>query len=160
MLDRKIELEKKTKSLNTKVFYDKGKYALTYNPCDQYQYFGQSNRLVQFKDFINETFVGYPSKGIHYELYIELSEPRNKTRTGPRLHIHGTLKFHSKKAVRWFLLIGFYQLLQNGILDLDTINNQQIWDQYCKKQQHIINVPPITNKIETLKPEPNRETKE
>lgn len=130
---------------NPTLFYKKGTYAITINPTDKYQYYGKHDRLEKFKTFINEQLVHYPQYGIHYKLWIELSEPKNKTVNGPRLHLHGIITFHSKKSVKHFLLNEIYKITRYAVYDIDTIENMETWITYCTKQQHIIDEPPITN---------------
>ncbi len=153
-LDR-IQDDIKHKNITT-VIYNKGTYAVTLNPSDKWQAFGKVNRIEKVRDCIYSTFIHFPSKGIHYRLYLELSEPMNsfKCPNGPRVHVHGTITFHSKKAVKYFLLLGYYQITRIGILDIDTIEDKDLWDKYCKKQQHIIDMDPITNLILPKAPPP------
>ncbi len=130
------------------LFYVKHKwYSLTLNPCDKYQYLGCVNRFKKFIDMINELFIHYPSIGIHYVFWIELSEPRELSHlsAGSRLHIHGKIKMFSQKAVRTFLLQELYKLSRYGQLKIDTISNEILWEDYCKKQQKIIDTSAITN---------------
>lgn len=137
-------------------FYEKGTYAITLNPCDKHQSFGNVQRLVKFRNFINESFLHYPQIGIHYKLFIELSECMDKLKissevnhqnNGPRLHIHGTLTFHSNKSVRRFLLVELYKLAKIGQVKIKQITDLEGWDKYCTKQKHIMNTSPISNEI-------------
>lgn len=120
-----------------KVFYSPGIYSITLNPQDKFQYLGQANRLEKFRDMINELFLCWPELGIDYVLHIELSEPRGNMihqSSGPRLHIHGTFKLRTNKAVFNFLIKEIYSLLRIGNLDIDTINDFDKWNTYCLKQ--------------------------
>lgn len=133
-------------NLENKVFFKKNNnYSITICPKDKYQYYSKQNRLSKFNNLINELVISYHTNNIDYLLYTELSEPRSKSVNGPRLHIHGTLRFRTNRSIKWFLLYGYYNLTRIGIIDFDTIADTLAWLQYCKKQQHIIKTYPITN---------------
>lgn len=109
-------------------------YSFTLNPIDKYQYFGKEDRFIRFCNFCYENlFI------LHcYELHVEVSEPRGfhvQGYSGPRLHLHGKLKFRSKKELAKFLLTGYYKLLRWSSVDIDTIGDMEKWDAYCIKQK-------------------------
>ncbi len=133
------------KTLKSKIMYAPGAYSITINLNDAHQYFSKPYRLQKAKSFLNEQIIYYPTKGLHYCLYCELSEPLNNTLSinGPRIHFHGILFMDSPKAVRYFLLQGWYRLSRYSKFDLDSIGNPEVWHQYCIKQQHIMHTLPL-----------------
>lgn len=156
-----------TKNLQSysKVFFEPHKwYAVTLAPNDHSQFFGKKSRMEKFINRMNERFMCYTQYGIKYWFAIELSEPRSKSMTGPRLHLHGKLRFSSRKSVKKFLLDLYYLLTRIGMVDIDTIDDEAIWDTYCKKQQYIICEDYITNcdlyDSEKATPEDNDESKD
>lgn len=133
---------------NPSTFFKKHQlYAITIAPDDNKQFFGKINRYNLFLNYINELFIHYKPIGIHYKLYIELSEPKNAghNSNGPRLHCHGVLKFFSNKSITKFLLTEYYKLTRTNIIDFDTVDNTDKWKLYCEKQQGITKFKQITN---------------
>lgn len=119
-------------------------YSMTLNPNDKYQYPGKQDRMQLFRNTYYGIFVGWTDT--NYLFYTELSEPKNVNGTiGPRLHLHGFIKFTTNAAIKRFLLHEHYKLNRIGIVDIDTIDDQEYWKKYCKKQQHIIMEKPLTN---------------
>jgi len=127
------------------LFYKPGLYAITINPSDRHQYFMKVARMQLFRNYIHEQMVGLTNHGIGYDVRIELSEPRNssKSSSGPRLHVHGVLEFKDDKAIKYFLLYGFYMLSRESHLDMDSIDDLTKWKTYCLKQQKILREKPI-----------------
>lgn len=119
-------------------------YSMTLNPNDKYQFAGKPDRMQLFRNTYYGIMVGWTET--NYLFYTELSEPKNVNGTiGPRLHLHGFIKFTSNKAIKNFLLHEVYKLSKLGIVDIDTISDEEYWKKYCKKQQHIIMEKPLTN---------------
>lgn len=139
-------------NLEPKIFFTKGTYAITINPDDKRQYIGPQ-RMIKFRNYINAQVLHLPQKGITYNLYIEISEQldykkftcSNEKSKFPRLHLHGTITFHSKASIKYLLLYFLPQISTWSKYKINTINDINIWDKYCKKQQHIVNEEPITN---------------
>ncbi len=128
----------------TKLFYVPNvMYSITINPSDKYQFLGKPERLIKFMNFMNENVISWNQIGINYELYFELSEPRNTTGVGSRLHMHGTIEFRTNKAVRSFLLNEMYKITRYAVFDIDTIDDPLYWKAYCTKQQSIIHCEPL-----------------
>lgn len=130
------------------IFYRKDiLYSITVNPDDKFQYLGKSDRMQSFRNLIAGIFVKYPQQKTDYYLMVELSEPRevNPPGVGPRLHIHGMIRFNSNKAVKQFLLTDFYQLTRLGHVDIDVVNDFEYWDDYIHKQFVILQEFPISN---------------
>ncbi len=112
-------------------------YSITINPCDKYQFFGNIDRLQKFRNYFYELFV---SNWCQYEMFIELSEPRGTLiykYQGPRLHLHGKIKFSGKAMMIAFLLDGVRRLCHVGSIDIDSIDDTDVWLTYCTKQKHL-----------------------
>jgi len=110
-------------------------YSVTLNPIDKYQWFGKPNRWKRFRNFLYEILLSFKFK---YHFVIELSEPRGmKTQgyNGPRLHLHGKIKFESKEVLARWLLLDYYSILRFASVDIDTISDEAKWDIYCSKQR-------------------------
>ncbi len=110
-------------------------YSITINPCDKYQFFRRKERLALFRNKLYEMFV---SRWCDYDLYIELSEPRDTLihkYQGARLHIHGYIGFTHKDQLLHFLLYEMGRLCQLGSINIDTVSNVTTWTTYCHKQE-------------------------
>ncbi len=108
-------------------------YSLTLNPPNKHQFLGHVDRFKRFRNFCYENLFILKS----YEMFIEISEPRGfhiKGYEGPRLHLHGRVRFNSNKELAQFLLNGYYKLLRWSSVDIDTINDADTWSAYCTKQ--------------------------
>ncbi len=109
-------------------------YSFTLNPIDKHQFFGKVDRYMKFRNFVYENLFILAN----YEAFIELSEPRGfsiQGYSGPRLHIHGKLKFDTKSELAKFLLLSFYSLTRWTSVDIDTIDDSDWWYKYCTKQR-------------------------
>lgn len=110
-------------------------YAITLNPPDEYQFFGNPDRLKRFRSFVYEQFLAFPAD---WRLWIEVSEPRGMhtcKKNGPRLHCHGWIRFQTNAQIGHFLLHSFYALLRWTAVDIDTIADMTHWVAYCEKQR-------------------------
>ncbi len=140
-------MKKTPERLNMKTFYRlHTKYAVTITPSDTYQFNKKVDRLTKFINIMNEKFIHYPSIGIHYKFYIELSEPGEVYESkGPRLHLHGWVEFKSHRAIKQWLLYEIYNISVYAHFKIGPITDMTIWDKYCTKQQHIIKESPLSN---------------
>lgn len=114
-------------------------------PNDQHQYFGSQDREKKFINKMRESLLILNE--IDYYFMIELSEPRSGSKFGPRLHMHGVIMFRTSNTIKQFLMTYYYKLLRIGIIDLDTIDNINIWSKYIHKQRHIMKIKPLTNHL-------------
>lgn len=141
-----IDFEKKLSKTN---YFVKDKwYAVTLNPCDSHQYFTKTDRRHKFINYVNEKLLHYSKLQIDYYFTVELSEPhvgKFNNNAGPRLHLHGCIKFNSNKGLTIWLLNYYHILLQDCLVDIDKINHPSIWIEYIHKQQEITNFPNLTN---------------
>lgn len=132
----------------SKLYYVPQKnYAVTINPIDQHQYLGKPLRLMLFKRFVKEQLEKLFS-GTNTMCYfaIEISEPRGmriQGFAGPRLHLHGILRFGNNYEVKEFLLKRYYALLRFAAVDIDEVKDKHIWLQYMRKQEKIVDTSTI-----------------
>lgn len=141
-----MDLEKRKQYLTSKVFFNKDiNYSVNICPDNKHQYFGKPERLKKFRQMIYEHFLILNDKDIDYYFIIECSEPTSKSEYGPRLHLHGVIRFKTNTIIRDFLINKYYQLLGIGILEFDTIQQLDIWEAYIHKQVHIMQQRPLTN---------------
>jgi len=129
------------------IVYKKGWYSMSINPDDQHQYFGKDDRLEKFRNYLHANLLFLKNWHIDYCFHLELSEPTSneKSKNGPRLHVHGIIRFRSTLSIKNFLLHGFYKLTRWSMIDIDTISDPDVWYEYCTKQQIIMKEKPFTN---------------
>lgn len=113
------------------------KYSITINPSDRIQYYSKPGRL----NMIHKRMVRIVNSMKHWcdvELYPEYSFSENSHATkseGPRLHYHGTIQI---KDLDYFLELGYTALKDVSQFEIDTIEDPDVWDTYCKKGQSIM----------------------
>jgi len=116
-------------------YYEVNKtYSITLNPIDKYQYLGNPDRYNKFRTMVYHE-ISKLRQSIN--LWIEISEPHQmilQGKSGPRLHMHGTIKFISEFNIVDFLVNGIYKLTRWTSVDIDTIEDSDIWHAYCTKQ--------------------------
>lgn len=132
---------------STTLFLKKGEcYSITINPDDRGQYFRNLKRLNRFINKWNEIFLTL--KDVNYFFMVECSEPRKLIRSeGPRLHLHGTIRFKNNRAIKSFLVNDLSNICLNNSVDIDTINDHKKWFDYITKQKYIMQVPPLSNML-------------
>lgn len=117
-------------------------YAVTISPNDQYQCFSSKvNRLTNFRQKMRPFFNGYDNNKTKYRMYIEISQHG-------RLHLHGIIKFKSNRQILEHYLYFIPMVEKISSLKIDRITDINNWNNYIRKQQHIIHSPPITNYID------------
>lgn len=122
------------------VFYiPKVWYAITIAPTDKYQFAGKELRMTRFKNFINEQLMVWTKYKIQYHFNMELSEPKliKSNSIGPRLHLHGMIRFKCRMAVLKFLTNVLYDVSRFAQIDIDSINDMGVWYNYITKQEEI-----------------------
>ena len=133
-------MEKNSSGKKEKIFYKIGKpYAVTVNPSDEYQYYGYKDRYHRWRELMALTFESLTPKQIMYEFHAEISEPRQACiathKKGPRLHCHGTVIFTKRNGLRDFLTEILPKWAKYSMVDIDTIDDIEIWQEYCEKQK-------------------------
>lgn len=121
-------------------------YSITFNPQDKYQSFGRADRDVRLRNKLYEWALTL-DKHTKFCFHFELSEPKTimAEKGGPRIHVHGTIEFKTREALKQFLMYKLYQLQHLGVVDIDTIADLAYWEKYCTKQKHIMLMAPLTN---------------
>lgn len=132
----------KNPSKKANVFYKVGvPYAVTLNPSDEYQYFGYKERFQRWREYMSATLEPLNNFRIWYEFHAEISEPKLASvachKKGPRLHVHGTVIFTKRSGLRDFLIDLLPKWAKTNMVDIDTISNADIWQEYCEKQKLI-----------------------
>lgn len=128
-------------------WYNNVKYTFTVNPNDACQFFGKSRRSFRVQEAVI-SLIDNLKKYATYTLYPEYSQPECRTAkyAGPRMHYHGTITFHDLFG---FLELGYYKLARWCMFEIDSIQDESIWETYIKKQQDIWNMKyVITDKTE------------
>lgn len=133
-------MEKTPQAKKDKVFYKVGiPYAVTINPSDEYQYYGYKDRYQRWREYMSLMLEPLTKLQIMYQIHAEISEPRlNSVATnkkGPRLHCHGTVVFTRRNGIRDFLLDILPKWAKHSMIDIDTIDDIGIWQDYCEKQK-------------------------
>lgn len=133
---------KTTKKLES--FFQKGvTYSITLSPPDKYQFLkAKVNRYRKFHNFVYANTIGWR---FDYNLFIELSEPKEcpYESRGPRLHLHGVIRFNTVQEIFKFLSLQYAMLLSWTRVNIDTIKELPVWTTYCTKQRFM----PIDNRI-------------
>lgn len=112
-------------------------YAVTLNPCDVHQYILKPDRKTKIKTLYREIL---ETCNCRYHFKMEFSEPfgmRLKDYYGPRLHMHGLIRFDNKEQLHDFLFKTFHLLCKYGTLDIDICNDPSVWMEYINKQKII-----------------------
>jgi len=123
-------------------------YTLTICPSDEYQFFNRVDRLKKAEGKLYETIHASLNAYGYYILWPELSEPHGALKPGhkgPRFHYHGQFMLKSNKGVRGYLTYGLPLQLTLGMIEVDTIDDQLKWTQYCTKQQYVMRMTPLCN---------------
>lgn len=155
----KLDYKKKTRMsqrISLKQVFKVGEcYALTLTPEDKNQFFDNKERYRKFHNRIFNTMMDLE---IDYDLVIEITEPIGFKiwYEGPRLHCHGMIRFRTRKLLSKFLLHGHRSLCKLGGVDIDTVDDPEIWSTYCKKQKILPKDRRLYNTI--LLPQGKKET--
>lgn len=106
-------------------------YTLTLNPNDRHQYFEDPKRIDKLTTFVECLILECPNMDIN--IHMEIS------RKG-RLHFHGIIKFCKIEHVLYFYLNKINEWLSYFQIEMDTIADLDVWNKYCIKSNHLINV--------------------
>lgn len=99
--------------------------AFTYNPS----FTPMEGEIIDMPTYVNElTEVFRKLKYCKIHLAHEISS------TG-KFHLHGYIKIQNPIK---FTLFDFYHLKQDGVLEIDTINDSDVWHTYVYKQKTIM----------------------
>lgn len=99
-------------------------YTFTFNPCDGRQYYYDADRVETFMEYWRTLFDSM-FDDIEIDVHLEVSKLG-------RLHFHGIIKF---KNLLNFYLKDIIKLKNEGTLEIDTIEDGEVWEEYCTKQK-------------------------
>lgn len=125
-------------------------YAITINPCDDYQFFKEEtgdSRITKSNNHI--TYLIRNNPNYIFDLHLEVS------RKG-RIHYHGTLSFTHTNHIRNFYLEFIPKLLLSHHIEIDTISDPKKWEDYCKKSKILFNYNLKTTDIIKVKKPNNK----
>jgi len=89
----------------------------------------QRMKLLKMTRWMNELQIRLNKcKNMEYNLYLEIS-------CGNRWHYHGDIKILNPAE---FYIFDVPRLRDIGSFEIDTISNQDKWDEYCMKQWDIL----------------------
>lgn len=145
------EKKNNKKTIEKNIFYEKLKtYSITINLDNKHQAQINKNaftKMVKCKDYIRDILDKY-NHHIYYLLHLDISEPKELNNNKyPRMHFHGCIMFKSDEAILDWLLMVCPKLSAIAYVDIDTIDDLNIWEKYCKKYDHITNIQPLQNKL-------------
>lgn len=123
----------------TKYFNNNKVYTFTINPDNEYQFYKESQLQSRLGKCIFNTlyYLRQCCKDCAiFKLTIESSLPveSSKAGNGPRIHFHGTIKFTDSLT---FLLNRYHVLMQNFKFEIDTIEDEDKWENYCSKDESL-----------------------
>jgi len=101
-------------------------YAVTFNPSDEYQFFGLKDRFETWYNSFIVHLVKLLSPYTSFKLFPEISEE------GGRLHLHGEIMFTDLFG---YSLNVAHELKLITMVDIDTIAFGGGWEMYCGKQK-------------------------
>lgn len=117
-------------------------YSFTINPSDDYQYWNTSSWEERIKS-LSAYMTHYMLKKINARVVLHMEF----SRTG-RLHFHGTICFIHTRQIQEFYLMTIHWLLDRAQIEMDTLKDQQVWNTYCRKSNHLISEVFETNNIQ------------
>lgn len=119
-------------------------YSVTINPNDNSQHIdGRTTYLTRIDDVQSDFHKNcrkLHDNGIQFRFSLDLSEPHQNLRINsspPRLHYHGRVLFSSKRSFLFFQLSWLPRMMENHLIDIDTISDIKKWDLYCDKCLHL-----------------------
>jgi len=126
---------------STGIYYIHTKW-YSFTICPEYQLPDDKDRFKRIQNYIYETVLSALNGIAEYRYNIEISEPHGTCFKSciTRIHAHGRFMLNDLPSVRQFLLFGLRNLSQMGIIEIDTINDINVWDAYCEKQMEVTKV--------------------
>lgn len=135
--------------------YELGKYELSFNPINKYQFFNYKGKEVDSKPG-KDTDIGLTKnfrysrcmmkmqrlfndvfKGIDFELFSEISMPHininNKNTWNTRIHFHGVFVIKRYDQLANFLLYGMPLLKKFGNVNINEYREK--WEEYVRKNR-------------------------
>lgn len=150
MIDEKPqpEVPKKRKEISKGRLHPDVLYTFNLSPSDEFQCFckpkqslGDYDREKEFVKSMEKTLSVLNLQDLNVVATVEITEPTvldaGKTVKGARLHLHGLIKFHNYKAIKWFLLYGLTILCDVGKVEIDTIDDLEWRMNYQSKMSYL-----------------------
>lgn len=138
MVEKNEALRSKPRRTNEKMedkcfYHPDTDYAFTLNPANGHQFYGDEMRVCKMHTYFRDILTQY--LGNKWNAYMEISEPygtRPHMYDGPRLHVHGTVRFSRKRLLK-FLVFGMRDICKIGYFDIEECNDT--WNDYMTKQK-------------------------
>lgn len=123
-------------------------YSLTIAPNDAQQkfYAKNFNRLELINNHYRKLFKRFDMDGIESVMVPEITTPMGNKGRKPRYHFHGYISFKNIKGICKWYSIHWPGLLQNNVIELDTIGDLDVWKAYCFKNKEMMEA--ITDHLE------------
>ena len=103
-------------------------YTITINPCDSRQYWNQKDRIeCVSRDMA--LIIGQVSAD--WTVYLETSSVGGYTGTG-------RISFQTYSSVKEFYVNHIHRIMSTNNIEIDVINDEEIWDTYMKKQEYLM----------------------
>jgi len=106
-------------------------YTFTVNPNDEFQYWGDLDRIKKATKHM--TFI------MNRYINLDISVHLDINRTG-RIHWHGTISFKTNAQILDFYVDIIHELLTKHQIEIDTIEDPIKWSDYCHKLDPLIKV--------------------
>lgn len=131
--------------IDKQIFYQINKvYSLSINYDNTIQsiknYYRRAGRIKENLNILTKN-------KIKHILHFDISEPREIINNIPRLHLHGIIYFKTNKQIRIWLTDIIPHIAEIATIKIDTIQDINIWEKYCKKYDHITDIIPIQYKL-------------
>lgn len=120
------------------------KYAITINPDNDHQFFGikADDRVIKAVEYMKSIARAYPN--ISLEMALDIS-------CRGRIHWHGVLTVFAPENIKVLYLEFIPYLLKGNQIEIDTIEDDRVWDEYCHKIKHIYNINVTTKEVTSKK---------
>lgn len=105
-------------------------YAFTLAPSNAKQYFSNLHRIKMVSIDMASLIISIKA---NISVFLELS-------SHGRLHWHGYILFPDKESIRDFYGFVIPVLLDNNQIEIDSIEDPEIWDSYIQKQHDIMQI--------------------
>lgn len=122
-----------TQIIKMVTMYDPNRiYSITINPNDETQKFYTKDPIRNLnKYYINNYFYLWKQAGIKFNLYAEYSNGSKY-----RYHWHGTIQFNEGIGL-WYSKL-HNQMVRECNIDIDTIDDHELWKEYCLKNYKLM----------------------
>lgn len=114
-------------------------YAITINPNDEHQYFGdRDNRLEKVCTYM-QNFHLTKIANMEYILYPEISTPSGAVKGQcTRIHFHGVIKFTTYESLSKWYITAYNRLVKVAMVKVKPIDNIDKWTKYYQKNNVVM----------------------